>query len=180
MPALFRRRERPPAEATEPLDRDERVTSWARLTTGGHVVGTPLGLWLPSPEGPAARIPWHLIAKAGWEAPRLTLTIATEGDDLAGAATLIEQPPRVLTLAEPGAIPKDVRERVTRSVRYSKQHLLAPAGGAWVVARHVAGQDGLIWQVRFDPGTDADDPLLREQVNRLVAEARQAVEPAVL
>jgi hypothetical protein len=176
--ALFSRRPRPPAEATAPLSRDERVTSWAALGGGGHAVSTPLGLWLPGTGGPA-RTRWHLIAKAAWDPPRLTLTIAVEGNDLGGATTLVEQPPRTLTLPEPGDVPRDVRDRVTRSVRYSTQHRLAPTGSAWVVARRVAGQDGLVWQVRFEPGTDADDPLLREQVNRLVAEARLAVDPAI-
>jgi hypothetical protein len=176
------RRERPPAEVTALLDPDERVTSWAELATGGYVVGTPLGLWLPSPspsDGDPARTRWHLVVKATWDAPRLTLATATEGGELAGAVTLVEQPPRVLNLPAPGAVPKDVRDRVTRSVRYSAQHSLAPSGGVWVVARRVAGQNGLSWQVRFEPGTDADDPLLREQVDRLLAEAREAVEPVI-
>lgn len=176
---LFARRERPPAEAVAPLERDERVTSWASLGGGGYVVGTPLGLWLPGAGGPG-RTRWHLIAKATWDAPRLTLIVGAEGDRLGGGAvTLVEQPPRVLTLPAPRSVPKDVRDRVTRSVRYSSEHRLAPAGAARIVARRVAGQDGLVWQVRFEPGTDADDPLLREQVTRLVAEARQAVEPAL-
>jgi hypothetical protein len=176
---MFGRRERPPAAATEPLDRDERVTSWAELVGGGHAVGTPLGLWLPAAGGPS-RVRWHLIAKAAWDAPRLRLAVSAEGAELGdGAVTLVDQPPRVLSLAAPRNLPKDVRDRVTRSVRYSSQHQLAPSGAAWVVARRVAGRDGLVWQVRFEPGTDADDPLVREQVEGLVAEARQAVEPAI-
>lgn len=173
------RRERPPAEVTALLDPEERVTSWAELSTGGFVVGTPLGLWLPSADGGPARTRWHLVVKATWDAPRLTLTTATEGGELTGAVTLVEQPPRVVNLPVPGVVPKDVRDRVTRSVRYSVQHSLAPSGGVWVVARRVAGQDGLSWQVRFEPGTDADDPLLREQVNALVAQAREAVDPVL-
>jgi hypothetical protein len=171
-------RERPPAEVVALLAADERVTSWAALPSGGFAVGTPLGLWLPAPSG-HARTRWHLIIKAAWTAPRLTLTTGVEGSELAGAVTLQEQPARVLALPEPALVPKDVRDRVTRSVRYSAQHGLAPGGGAWVVARRVAGQDGLVWQVRFEPGTDADDPLLREQVSRLVAEAREAVDPVI-
>jgi hypothetical protein len=171
-------RDRPPAQALAPLDRDERVTSWAELPSG-HVVGTPLGLWLPDSSGTPERIRWHEIAKAAWDAPRLTLSVTSTGAALAGAVTLVDQPPRVLTLREPRNVPKDVRDRVTRSVRYSSQHRLAPSGAAWVVARRVAGQDGLLWQVRFEPGTDADDPLLREQVVTLVGEARRAVEPAI-
>ena len=54
-----------------------------------------------------------------------------------------------------------------------------PGGGVWVVARRLAGRDGLLWQLRFDRGTDRDDPLLREQVSRLLDATRQALTPVV-
>jgi hypothetical protein len=41
-----------------------------------------------------------------------------------------------------------------------------------VVGRRVPGQDGLTWQLVFDPGTDRSDPLLRAQADQLAAEAR--------
>ncbi|HVE29847.1 MAG TPA: hypothetical protein VNC80_07275, partial [Mycobacteriales bacterium] len=59
---LFRKVEKPPAEAVARLDKDERVVSWAPAP-GGAVVATPLGLWLP---GVPDRLPWHLIDKATW------------------------------------------------------------------------------------------------------------------
>jgi len=31
-----------------------------------------------------------------------------------------------------------------------------PGGGAWFVQRSVAGVDGIVLQVRVDPGTEAD------------------------
>ncbi len=172
------RRERPPADVVRLLDPDERVTAWADLAGGGVAVATPLGLWLPS-SGDHVRVRWHLIDKATWNPPRLALTVATEGEPVGGAAVLVEQPTRPLTLTAARNLPKEVRDRVTRSVRHSAHHPLAPRGGVWVVARRVAGRDGLVWQVRFDPGTDAGDPLLREQVTRLVAAARQALTPVI-
>ena len=65
---LFRKPEKPPAEAVARLDQDERVVSWAPAP-GGAVVATPLGLWLP---GVPERMPWHLIDKATWRSGVLT------------------------------------------------------------------------------------------------------------
>ena len=38
----------------------------------------------------------------------------------------------------------------------SRHHRDLPGGGAWFVQRAVAGRDGVVLQVRADPGTDAD------------------------
>jgi hypothetical protein len=46
---------RPPAEATRPLARDERVLAWARTEGGGTVLATQLGLWLPARPDAAVR-----------------------------------------------------------------------------------------------------------------------------
>ena len=174
----LRRRERPPQEVLGQLEPGERVTGWADLAGGGVALATPGGLWLPDGDG-YRRISWHLVDKATWDPPRLVLTVATEGQPVAGAAALVEAAPLPLPLAASRNLPKEVRDRVTRSVRHSSHHAVAPHGGVWVVARRVAGQDGLAWQVRFDPGTDPDDPLVREQVARLLAAARQALTPVV-
>jgi len=174
----LQRRERPPAEVLGLLDPGERVTGWADLAGGGVALATPGGLWLPDGDG-YRRLPWHLVDKAVWDPPRLVLTVATEAQPVAGAAVLVEAAPRPLPVATPRNLPKEVRDRVTRSVRHSSHHAVAPRGGVWLVARRVAGRDGLAWQVRFDPGTDPGDPLVREQVTRLLAAARQALTPVV-
>jgi hypothetical protein len=123
------------------------------------------------------RTPWHLVDKAAWDPPRLVLTVAAEGDPVGDAAALEEAPPRAFPLAVPRNLPGEVRARVTRSVWHSSHHAVAPRGGVWLVARRVSGRDGLAWQVRFDAGTDPGDPLVREQVSRLLATARQAHAP---
>jgi hypothetical protein len=158
---------RPPEDATRPLDRGERVVAWAVADGGGTVVATQLGLWLPAPDGPQ-RIPWHLVDKAVWRAGTLTVTAAED----TGGGVLTELPPRTVRLAEPRDLPPTVRTRVERSIGYTQHHRLAPAGGVRVVGRRVPGQDGLSWQLVFDPGTDPNDPLLRVQAERLVAQAR--------
>jgi hypothetical protein len=170
------RRERPPAEVLRLLEREERPAGWADLAGGGVALATPLGLWLPAQDG-YQRTPWHLIDKATWHPPRVVLTVAGEDGTLDGAAILAEQPPRTLSLAAARDLPRQVRDRVTRSIRHSAHHALLPGGGVWVVARRPAGRDGLLWQLRFDPGTDRDDPLLREQTARLLAATRQALAP---
>ncbi len=73
-------------------------------------------------------------------------------------------------LADPGSVPPQVRNRVNRSVAYTRHHEV-PGGGVRVVARRVAGIDGVTWHVRFDEGTDAADPLVVEATAALVAVA---------
>jgi hypothetical protein len=152
-----------------PLDRDERVVSWATADSG-TVVATQRGLWLPDPDDPDGprRIPWHLVDKAIWRAGTLTLIVAVD----TGGGVLAEQRPRSVRLTEPRDLPPTVRVRVERSIGYTRHHRLVPAGGVRVVGRRVAGRDGLSWQLVFDADTDPDDPLLRIQADRLVAQAR--------
>jgi hypothetical protein len=58
-----------------------------------------------------------------------------------------------VNLGDPGDVPATVRERVTKSVAYTAHHPL-PTGGLRVVARRVAGVNGVAWHVRYDDGTD--------------------------
>src|SRR5206468_1219478 len=83
--------------------------------------------------------------------------------DTAGLAVLLEDLPAMrFALAEPGRLPQIVHARVTGSIKARHHHDL-PGGGAWFVQRKVPGRDGLVLQVRPDPGTDA------EAVRRLAA-----------
>jgi hypothetical protein len=161
------RRERPPDDALRPLDPDERVVSWAMLDDGSTAVATQRGLWLPGPDG-AGRLPWHLVDKAAWRDGTLTVTAALDSGD----GVLAEQPARAVRLAEPRDLPPTVRSRVQGTIGYTRHHALRPSGGVHVVGRRVPGQDGLTWQLVFDPGTDRSDPLLRAQADQLAAEAR--------
>jgi len=52
-------------------------------------------------------------------------------------------------------VPEVVHARVTGSIK-SRHHRDLPGGGAWVVQRSMAGRDGIVLQVRADPGTDPD------------------------
>jgi hypothetical protein len=161
------RARRPPAEATARIDRDERITAWARTTDGGVVLATVRGLWLPDRE----RVSWHRVHKATWADGTLTLTGAEEPEP----GVVVDTEPVTVDLAEPGALPAEVRERVTRSVGYSAHHRLPGGGGARVVGRRVPGTDGLSFVVRYDDGTDSTDPQVRAEVAKLVDAARSGV-----
>lgn len=134
------------------LEPDERVLAVAVLTGGGHVVVTSWGLWIPADDGAVRRVGWHLVSRAAWGNGALELVEAVE--EPAGAAVLLtDRPVRRLRLAEPGRVPEIVHERVTGSIR-SRHHRDLPGGGAWFVQRKVPGRDGIVLQVRPDPGTD--------------------------
>lgn len=170
---LFRKPEKPPAEAVARLDEDERVVSWAP-TPNGAVVATPLGLWLP---GVPDRLPWHLIDKATWRSNVLTLTTAVDPGD----GVLVEQPPTSVRLDQPRDIPETVRVRVEKAIAFTRHHPLPGAEGAGVrrgvrvVGRRVPGRDGVSWQLVFDAGVDRDDPAVRAAASAYVDQARAEV-----
>ena len=66
---------------------------------------------------------------------------------------IADLPPQRLRLAEPGRVPEMVHARVEGSIN-SRHHRDLPGGGAWFVQRKVPGRDGIVMQVRADPGTD--------------------------
>jgi hypothetical protein len=167
---FWERRRKPPPETTARLDRDERVVSWAPAS-GGAVVATPLGLWLP---GVPDRLPWHLIDKATWRDNVLTLVPAVDPGD----GVLVEQPPRSVRLEQPRDIPQTVRARIERAIAFTRHHPLPGAEatgvrrGVRVVGRRVPGLDGVSWQVVFDAGVDRDDPAVRAAASAYVHQAR--------
>ena len=141
-----------PVGFTGKLDTDERVLGVAELGGGGHLVVTSRGMWLPTDDG-VRLLGWHLVSKASWQNGAITLIEAEEKDVLGGMVLLADLPPRRLRLADPGRVPEVVRTRVDGSIK-SRHHRDLPGGGAWFVQRKVAGRDGIVLQVRPDPGTD--------------------------
>jgi hypothetical protein len=150
-------REEVPADVAGRLAADERVLAVAALADDEHLVVTSYGLWLPGDEGPRL-VGWHLVSKATWKSGTLTVVEAEEIENVGEAGPmntvlLADRPPRRLRLAEPGRVPETVHARVEGSIR-SRHHRYLPGGGAWFVQRKVAGRDGVVLQVRPDPGTD--------------------------
>ncbi|MBQ1075576.1 hypothetical protein KBX06_20750 [Micromonospora sp. C31] len=174
---LFRRRSKLPQADRPPLAADERVLAWAAVGDGGGggvVVASNLGLWLP---GRAHRLGWHDVLKAVWSGRELTVTPAEPLAERDGYLVVADRPAESHLLLDPGELPHQVRERVTRSVAYTRHHPV-PGGAGRVAARRVPGVDGLTWTVRVDPGTPTDSPEVLAELDRLVAEARAATAPA--
>ncbi|HET9255066.1 MAG TPA: hypothetical protein VFO16_07675 [Pseudonocardiaceae bacterium] len=141
----------PPPGFAGRMDPDERIVTTGELADSGHLVLTQLGLWVP--EGTEGRrVGWHLVSKAVWDHSALVITEAVSAGRVGAAVLLSDLPPRGFVLAAPGKVPEVVRQRVTGSIR-SSQRCELPGGGAWFVQRRVPGQDGLMLQVRADPGT---------------------------
>jgi len=145
---LLRRRTLPEGVVLEP---DEHVVAVADVVGGGQVVATSRGLWLPD----AQRLRWHLISKATWEGGALGVVEAKEVGTVEGAVLIADEPPRRFRLADPGRLPEAVHGRVIGSIK-SRHHRDLPGGGAWFVQRTEAGRNGVVLQVRADPGTDAE------------------------
>lgn len=141
-----------PDAVAEGLAGSEAVVATATVTGGGMLVVTSWGIWPPGE--PTERIGWHEIGKAAWDKTSLVVTPTTAERIADGVELLADTRPRRFRLAEPGTVPKAVQDRVTASIRTRNRREL-PGGGAWVLQRKVPGQDGLVLQVRPDPGTDA-------------------------
>lgn len=159
--------ERLPDDFAGQLDAEERVLASAPVTSGGTLVATSFGLWLP--EG--RRVGWHLVSKAIWGGGALTLIEAEQEDVAAEVVVLRDLPARRLPLTDPGSVPAVVHKRVTTSIRYRHRRELR-TGGAWFVQRSVPGRNGLLLQVRPDPGTDP--AAVRRVAMEVAARLRQA------
>jgi hypothetical protein len=170
--SLFRRRPRLPAERRPPLEREERILTWAAVGDDGALVATNRGLWLPDGK----RLGWHEIHKAAWSGRELRITPAEVAQSRDGYAVLVDGPVVSFLLLAPGDLPDQVRARVTRSVAYTTHHPM-PSGGVRVVGRRVSGQNGLSWAVRYDAGTPVDLPAVIELTDQLVTSARATLSP---
>lgn len=154
------------------LDAQERALAVASVANGGSVVASTYGVWLP--EG--RRVGWHLVSKATWGGGALTLVEAVEISEIGAADDVVllrDLPPRRLSLTDPGSVPETVHKRVTSSIR-SRHRRELPGGGAWFVQRTVPGRDGVLLQVRPDPGTDLE--MVRRVAAEVAAKLRQVRE----
>jgi hypothetical protein len=161
-----------PADFTGTLDAEESVVGAARCTTGGYLVATSLGLWVPTDDGPR-RIGWDLLSKVTWTEGVLVVIEADVTGAAGGAVLLADRGPRRYPLTDPGRLPHAVHQRVTASIR-SRHHRDLPGGGAWFVQRKVPGRDGIVLQVRPDPGTDP--AAVRAVASEVAAKIRETLE----
>lgn len=140
-----------PGALSEALDKDEQVLVLAELEGDGVLAASRFGLWLAENDK-ATRLGWELIAKASLTGATLSITPTHVVDELPdGTQVLVDEPVRRYQLAGRTGLTDVVHTRVRRSVAAST-HLPHPGAGGWVVLRRVPGRDGLIRQVRLDPG----------------------------
>ena len=137
-----------PEGFTGGLEADEHVLASAPVGSE-WLVATSHGLWLPGPR----RVGWHLISKATWSGNALAVVEAVEDGAAGEAVVLRDLAPQRFPLESPGKVPQIVHERVTGSIK-SREH--NETVGAWFVQRKVAGRDGVVLQVRPDPGADVE------------------------
>jgi hypothetical protein len=159
-----------PPGFTGTLDEEESVVVSAECRTGGHLVATSLGLWVPTDDGPR-RIGWHLLSKVTWDHGELVVIEADQTGEAGEAVLLTDRSPQRYALVNPGKLPHAVHQRVTGSIR-SRHHRDLPGGGAWFVQRKVPGRDGIVLQVRADRGTDED--AVRIVATEVAAKIREA------
>lgn len=161
--ALFGRR-KVPAEITARIERHDRLLAWGELTGGGYAAATRLGLLY----GEDGRLGWHEIDKVAWADGVMEIIPDTEVAD----GVVEPAPPVRLVFTEAGDMPLVVRDRVTRSIVVNTHHRFPGGGGVRVLARRVAGQDGLRWLLRYDRGTDRENPQFKAEADALLAEVR--------
>jgi hypothetical protein len=167
-----------PKGFTGRLDPDEAIIASAPVRGGGHLMATSRGLWIPDGDGPR-RIGWHLIAKATWGSGAFVIIEARELERAVEAVILDDLPARKVVVETPGKLPQVVHQRVTESIR-SRHHRELPGGGAWFVQRKVPGLDGMVLQVRPDPGTDLDAVrVVAAEVSAKIAEAKGVADRGV-
>lgn len=162
-------RARLPPGLREALDEDEHIQAVADLADGTVLAASRFGLWHVTGEGPR-RTAWDAIAKARLAGAVLSIVPTRVVGELPDGTTVLrDDRVREHVLAGKGSLTDVVHTRVRRSVAASS-HLSHPGGGGWVVLRRVPGLDGVVTQVRLDPGTDADAPGFAEAVAAVAAE----------
>lgn len=153
----------PEAVKAVALEPGERRTSWALTSAGDPVVATSAGLRVPGEQ----LLRWADVEKATWKRPLLEVVAVAE---VSGTGRRWR-----LQLEDEGDLPETVRSAVTASVAWSTHVRLPPSGGVRAVGRRRPGQELLDWQLVYDAGTDVDDPVVREQAQQVLAEARRTI-----
>ncbi len=165
----LRRAPRAPAVLAGRLAEDELVTATADTDDGRQLVTTRRGLWVLA-DGDAVRMGWEAVAKARLESGILTVIATTEIEAWPDGTSVVRDDPAVeFRLTKPAKVTDQVHARVRRSVAASR-HLPWPRAGGWVALRRVPGRDGLMIQVRLDPGADPSAPGFATAVAQVAAE----------
>lgn len=180
MRSLLPRRVRLTDVLRRSLDADEMVLAQAIAVDGTEVAATRKRLIVVPQRAGADSLAWHQIAKARLDAGTLTVIPMQQVAELpTGAAVLRDAPPVSFTFAGKAALTDQVHSRVRRSVAGSR-HLPWPGAGGWVTTRRVAGRDGLLLQLRLDPGAELSAAGFVDAVLRVGAELLGLDRPGVI
>lgn len=159
---LLRRVRVPQAVRDVALEPGERRLAWGVTPDGAPVLATTAGLRAPGRE----LLPWGEVERAVWRRPHLEVVQVAQVEGT-GPRTRVE-------LAEEHDLADAVRSAVTGSVAWSSVVKLSE-GSVRVVGRRQPGRDDLRWQLVYAPGTDVDDPAVREQAEQALLDARRTL-----
>lgn len=198
--SLFRRSIKLPDALRRALDADEVVLAYSVAVDGVAVAATRKRLIVLGPADPVATqavvgdqatgqrdsarhepgdspssVYWAEIAKARLADGVLSVVPLEKVASLQdGTEILRDGSPLTFIFDRPARLTDQVHSRVRRSVAASR-HLPWPGAGGWVTARRVAGRDGLVLQVRLDPGAD---PAAAGFVDAALQAGRELIEHA--
>lgn len=144
---LFNRGPAVPAALKRQLHPDERVLAIGD-TEYSVLVATTRGLHTPVGEDVWHFVRWSDLVKATWSASGLALLEGITDD----SGLVTDLPPVVYALTTPRNLPSVTRTRVEASIARTEQ-VVVPGGVARLVARRIAGVDGIHWTGRLDSGT---------------------------
>jgi hypothetical protein len=148
--------------AVKDLKTDERRLAWGITAEHLPLVATPSALYLGHEQ-----VPWTQVERISWKPSTLTII---EVADVEGTGRT-----RSFVLTEDARLAETIRARVTSSVAWSDRRSLHPSGAVRLVGRRVPGQDLLVWQQVYEPGTDPHDPFLRAQVDQMLDALRRTI-----
>jgi hypothetical protein len=143
------------------LRRGERVLAHATTRGGSYTVVTADALYLPTPEAGFARLPWERVEHAQWKDGWLHIREVGGGGE------------HHVGLAEPGAVPGAVQERVTATIVVSQYGALPGGGGVRIVGRRGRDEGEPRWTFVFDAGLDPSDPGLRAPAEQVLEDLRR-------
>lgn len=143
------------------LGRGERVLAHATTRGGSYAAVTGTALYLPSPDAGFHRLPWEQIEHAQWKDGWLHIREVGGGGE------------HHVRLAEAGAVPEAVQERVTATIIFSQHGALPGGGGVRIVGRRSPDGGEPRWTFVFDSGLDPSDPGLRAQAEQLLENLRR-------
>lgn len=166
---------RVPPEIAAQLAADEAVLGLGTDDTGRQLAVTRRRLLvLAATGGAVVPVPWFQIARVRLDSGVLEVVTLERVGDFAGDGDLVtDAPPVRFVVGRANRLTDQVHQRVRASVA-AAEHVAGTGSGGWVTLRRVAGADGLLAQLRLDPGADPHDPGLLAAAEQVLARLRGA------